>query len=146
MNKFVTQTNVKLTKKRNLITFAVIILPLWIASAVYCLLKKPIELELLGIISACFAILSLVLLTQVGVNNVFTLRFEGNELFIDGKQKQMHYHVYDIPASDIVLTQSEKDKAANRCSMKIKKTVFNLKYVENYSELKKYIEANFSNN
>ncbi len=143
MKKFQTKTNVKLTKKRNLITFAVIILPLWIASAVYSLLRSPTDLQLLGIFSACFAILSLVLLTQVGVNNVYTIRFEGAEIFIDGKQKHMHYHVYDIPASDIVLTQSAADKAANRCGMKIKKTVFNLKYVENYSELKKYIAANF---
>lgn len=143
MNTFTTKTTEKLVKKRNLITFSAIILPLWIASAVYSLLQDPMDMQLLGILSACFGILSIALLSQIGVNNVFVLRFEGATLYLDGKQKQMHYQVYDIPASDIVLTQSAADKAENRCRMKIKNTVFNLQYVENYTELKAYIEANF---
>ncbi len=143
MNTFVTKTNEKLTKKYNVISFAIIILPLWIALAVYSLLQKPMELELLGICSACFALLSVALMSQAGVNNVFTLRFEGATLYLDGKTKNAHYVVYEIPASDIVLKQSGADKAANRCSLRIKNTVFNLKYVENYSELKAYIEANY---
>ncbi len=144
MNTFTTQTNEKLTKKRNLITFAAIIFPLWIAVALYSLLQTPPEWELLGMISVGFLMISVILAFQVGVNNIFSLRFEGDVLYLDGKQKHMHYQVYDIPASDIVLTQSESDKAENRCSMRIKNTVFRLKYVENYSELKKYIELNFS--
>ncbi len=143
MNTFTTQTNEKKVKKANLITFAIIVLPLWAASAIWTLTSDPMDLEMLGILSACFGILSIALLSQVGVNNVFTLRFEGAKLYLDGKQKHMHYEVYDIPASDIVLKQSAADKAANECSIRIKNTVFNLKYVENYAEMKAYIEANF---
>ncbi len=143
MNTFITQTNEKLTKKANLTVFAIIVGLGFVGSAVYSLLQDPIDWQLFGIFAACFAILGVALFSQANVNNIYTLRFEGSTLYLDGKQKQMHYRVYDIPASDIVLTQSKADKAENRCSMKIKNTVFHLKYVENYSELKAYIEANF---
>lgn len=143
MKEFVTQTNEKKVAAYNIAIFATMIIPVWLALIVYSLLQDPIDLYILGIGSACFGLITIVLLTQVRINNVFTLRFEGNVLYLDGKTKKTHYQVCDIPASDVVLTQSKADKAANRCSFRIKNTIFNLKYVENYSELKKYIEANY---
>ncbi len=143
MNTFTTQTNEKKVARYNLITFAVIVLPLWIAGLVYSLLQEPIDLGFTAIIGIAGAIIAVVLATQVKTNNVFTLRFEDDILYLEGRTKTAHYRVYDIPASDFVLTQSKSDKAENMCSMKIKNTVFNLKYVENYTELKKYIEENF---
>ncbi len=143
MNRFTTQTNEKKVAKYNLITFAVIILPIWIAGLVYSLLQEPIDMGLVGIIGVAGAIICAVLATQVKTNNVFTLRFEGDVLHLEGRTKTAQYTVYDIPASDFVLKQSDSDKEQNMCSLKIKNTVFNLKYVENYSELKRYIEENY---
>ncbi len=143
MNTFVTQTNEKKVITYNLITCAILVLSPWVLVTVYSLLQEPPYWDLLGICSACFGLLGLILAFQVKINNVFTLRFEGAEIYLDGKTKKAHYHVYDIPASDIVLKQSKADQEADRCSLRIKNTVFNLKYVENYAELKAYIEANF---
>ncbi len=143
MNTFTTKTNEKLTKKYNLISYAIIFVPIFLVGMVWTLLQDPIDLTMLGIFAACFVIISAVLISQSSVNNVFVLRFEGATLHLDGKTKNAHYMVYDIPASDIVLKQSEADKAADRCSLRIKNTVFNLKYVENYTALRAYIDANY---
>lgn len=143
MKEFVTQTNAKKVTAYNFASFAIIIIPIWIALIIYSLLQDPINLYILVIGSAFFGLTTINLLIQARINNIFTLRFEGDVLYLDGKTPKAHYKVYDIPASDIVLTQSKADKVANRCSLRIKNTIFNLKYVENYSELKKYIEANY---
>ncbi len=144
MNTFTTQTNEKKNARFNLITAVVITTVPWAAVAIYSLLQTTPSWDLLGIASACYVLVLVVLASQIKINNIYTLRFEGNVLYLDGKTKNAHYQVYDIPASDFVLKQSKADVAQNSCSMRIKHTVFyNLKYVENYSELKKYIEDNF---
>ncbi len=144
MNTFTTQTNIKKNAVYNTVTALVITLIPWTALVIYSVLQDPIMWDMVGIATGAAAVILLALISQAKVNNVYTLRFEGANLYLDGKTKNAHYHIYDIPASDFVLTQSKKDKANNSCSLRIKKTVFyNLKYVENYTELKAYIEANF---
>lgn len=147
MNTFTTQTNAKKNTVYNIVTALVVILIPWAALVVYSVLQNPPMWDMVGIASAAAAVILLVLITQAKVNNIYTLHFEGSNLYLDGKQKHAHYHIYDIPASDFVLTQSKKDKCSDCCSLRIKKTVFyNLKYVENYTELRTYIEANFPKN
>ncbi len=143
MKRFVTKTNEKKVAKYNLVTFAVLLLIPWALLIAVSLMQEPPAWDLIGLCSAGFVPVGIILAFQMKTNNVFTLTFDGNVIYFDGKTKKAHYRIFDIPASDIVLKQSNADKAANCCSLRIKNTIFNLKYVENYSELKKYIDENF---
>jgi len=68
------------------------------------------------------------------------LRFEGNKLFIDGVK---HYVVFDVPASDFLLSQTEAGKKKDIGSMKIKNTIFSFKGIQNFSKMREYITENF---
>ncbi len=67
------------------------------------------------------------------------LRFEGDRLFITYRKNHKEFEVYDIPASDFVITQSKKEVPLDYCSLHIKKTVFVLGGVKRCTELKQYI-------
>ena len=64
-------------------------------------------------------------------------------LNITDKTMGESFWVYDIPASDFIITQSTKEKKLNICGMAIKETVFILPCLKHCNELKKYISENF---
>ena len=73
----------------------------------------------------------------------YRLRFENDILHITDKTTGESFWVYDIPASDFIITQSAKEKKLNICGVAIKETVFILPGVKHCNELKKYISENF---
>ena len=75
--------------------------------------------------------------------NEYRLRFENDMLHITDKTTGESFWVYDIPASDFIITQSAKEKKLNICGVAIKETVFILPGVKHCNELKKYISENF---
>lgn len=85
-----------------------------------------------------FAVLLAVILSLRQTKTV--LRFQGNKLYIDGVK---HYVVYDVPASDFLLSQTESDKKKDIGNMKIKNTIFSFKGIRNFSKLTEYINENF---
>ena len=72
----------------------------------------------------------------------YRLRFENDMLNITDKTTGESFWVYDIPASDFIITQSAKEKKLNICGVAIKETVFILPCIKHCTELKKYISEN----
>ena len=71
------------------------------------------------------------------------LRFENDRLFITNRSTGAEYEVYDIPASDFVISQTKKEKRTDHCSLMIKNTVFTFGGVEKCTQLKQYISENY---
>ena len=68
------------------------------------------------------------------------LKFEGDTLYIEDLNSFKRFVVYNIPASDIVIKQSEEEKRSDYCRLRIKKTIFQFGGVKNCSQLKEYIQ------
>lgn len=73
----------------------------------------------------------------------YQLQFENDRLFITNQATGSVYEVYDIPASDFVINQTQKEISTDHCSLMIKNTVFTFGCVEKCSELKQYISENY---
>ena len=71
------------------------------------------------------------------------LEFRGDQLALTDLQTGEVYDVYNIPASDFVITQTGKEKEMDYCSLGIRKTIFALGGVKNATGLKEYIEKNY---
>lgn len=76
-------------------------------------------------------------------NHNYELYFENDHLCITNRATGETFEVYDIPASDFIITQTKKEKTVNYCSLTIKKTVFAFGGIKNCLELKKYISENY---
>ena len=81
-------------------------------------------------------------ITQKNIHDC-RLCFENDFLLIKDRTTGEVFEVYDIPASDFIITQSAKEKKLNICGMAIKETVFILPCLKHCNELKKYISENF---
>ncbi len=73
----------------------------------------------------------------------YVLRFEGDRLYITNQKTQETHVVYDVLSTDFLITQTEKEKATDYCSLMIKNTVFGFAGVQNYRQLKEYIFVHF---
>ena len=73
----------------------------------------------------------------------FILEFEVAILYITNCATNDTYRVYDVPASDFLITQSGKERKTDYCSLLIKNTVFTFGGVKNCQALKDYIAQNF---
>ena len=71
------------------------------------------------------------------------LEFKNDELTITNLKTGETFCVWDIPASDFVIKQKEKEKELDCCSLSIKNTVFYFGRLNNCSELRKYIKENY---
>ena len=74
----------------------------------------------------------------------YKLRFEADILYVTDRTSCETFEVYDISASDFIITQTKKEKKIDYCGMAIKNTVFIFGSVKNCSELKKYIAENYT--
>ncbi len=75
--------------------------------------------------------------------SAYKLRFEGDRLLITNIRTSEQFEVFDIPASDFVITQTDKEKERDYCSLMIKNTIFMFGSVKKYSDLKEYIDNHF---
>ena len=141
MNTFTTKLHPAFWWKEVLITDAITFIVLTLLNLLS--LSQPEGATMFVIFE--ISILLVVLLTTIGLfpkaKTVF--RFEGNRLYIDGLTARQHYVVYDIPATDFILTQSTAEKAKNCGTMKIKNTIFRYSGVMNFAEMTAYIKQNF---
>ncbi len=71
------------------------------------------------------------------------LFFENDLLTLTNLTTGQTFSVWDIPASDIVIKQSEKEKELDYCFVTIKDTVFGFHGVKNCSALREYIKQNY---
>ncbi len=141
MKKFTTKANLFWTYS---IPNIVVCIAVITAGVVWGFMQEPKNYAVMAFAVAIAVFIYVFMHTVSKGNYVITFTFEGAELHIDGSTRNSaHYVVYDVPASDFVLTQSPKEKELNRCTMAVKGTMFKYKNVENYTELKAYIEENF---
>ena len=73
----------------------------------------------------------------------YELYFEDATLFITDRARKSEYVVYDVPASDFVITQTKAETALDYCSFTVKHTVFAFGGVKNCTQLRQYIADNF---
>ncbi len=71
------------------------------------------------------------------------LSFEAGTLTITNKTTFETFNVYDVSASDFIITQSKREKKMNYCTLKIKRTVLELGGVKNCLQMKAYIQENY---
>ena len=71
------------------------------------------------------------------------LRFEDDVLYITNFSTGEVFSVWDIPASDFIISQSKQEKQQDYCRVLIKNTVFAIGGVKNCSQLKQYIAQQY---
>lgn len=136
---FTTETDAKYAKGQ----FIKPVLAVFIGGAVLALLGFAISWQL-----AVFLLVALVFC--FGIVYYSTLRkcswrlfFENDQLTLTNLTTGQTFSVWDIPASDIVIKQSEKEKELDYGFVTIKDTVFGFHGVRNCSALREYIKENF---
>ena len=72
------------------------------------------------------------------------LEFENDQLTITNLTTNTSYCVYDIPASDFVITQTKREIPLDYCTVAIKHTVFAFGGVKNCRALKAYIQEHYA--
>ncbi len=73
----------------------------------------------------------------------FELKFEDDSITFTNLTNNSSYQLTEVPFSVISLKQSKADIQGDFCSFAIKNTSTIFGGVENYTELKKYIDENF---
>ena len=74
----------------------------------------------------------------------FALTFEGNDLYITDRYRGREYCVYNIPASDFVFRQTEKEKEQCLCTVKIRDTMFSFSGVKQSERLQAYVAEHYT--
>lgn len=82
-------------------------------------------------------------LTAIKKEHYWKLEFEDDALTIVNLKTNEYYSVFDIPASDFVITQSGNETNLDYCTLMIKHTVFAFGGVKNCTQLKAYIQENY---
>jgi hypothetical protein len=109
-------------------------------------------LSLLGLIVSpgLVVMLEITQLFCLGIIYYTTLRkcswrlfFENDQLTLTNLTTGQTFSVWDIPASDIVIKQSEKEKELDYGFVTIKDTVFGFHGVRNCNALREYIKENY---
>lgn len=139
-NVFTTETDIEYVKRQSNKAMAIIFIVLSLLACLGFLIawQTFIFFEGIVLVSCIVAMFS-----KKRNNNNFELHFENDHLYIMNRTTGKTFEVFDIPASDFVITQTEKEKAANYCSLLIKNTVFAFGGIKNCSELKEYISQNY---
>lgn len=137
---FVTETDEKYIKNQSDRVFFIIFLVL---SLIACLgffiaWQTFVFFEIIILLSCYFA-RSL----RKNSNHCWRLKFENDDLTVINLSTNEVYRVWDIPASDFVITQTKREKGLDYCSVMIKNTVFTFGGIKNCTQLKKYIEINY---
>lgn len=91
------------------------------------------------VIISCFA----ALVSSNKKGHYWRLEFEDDALTIINLKTNESYSVYDVPASDFVITQSGKEANLDYCTLLIKNTIFAFGGVKNCVKLKAYIQENY---
>lgn len=73
----------------------------------------------------------------------YSLRFEGNRIFITNRTTGEQIVVFDITADDFVINQTKSEVKTDHCSLMIKKHMLTFGGVKECSALKEYISQNF---
>ncbi len=139
MNTFKTKSAILPVILPTLIICAV----LGIAGAVWAVIQSPPLYALAVCIVLLLGGTAWFTASTVSKQNVRVLTFKEGKLYLTNISGTKQFTVYDVPASDFIITQSEGQKKNDTCNLKIKNTVFKLYSVENCTEMKKYIEENF---
>lgn len=75
--------------------------------------------------------------------HAWRLEFYGNELTVTNLTTQEQFRVYDMPASDFIITQPKNEIVLDYCSFAVKRTVLAFGGVKNCKRLRAYIKENF---
>lgn len=94
--------------------------------------------ELIVIIS-CFV----TLFNKNKKGHYWKLEFEDDILTITNLKTNESFNVFDIPASDFIITQSDRETNLDYCSLAIKGTVFAFGGVKNCKQLEIYIQEHY---
>lgn len=73
----------------------------------------------------------------------YSLRFDGDRLFITDKRTGEKFEVFDVSVDDFVISQTKSEAKTDHCSMMIKNTVFVFGGLKKCSEMREYISQNF---
>ena len=136
---FTTETDSKYAKKQ----FIKPILFVFIGGAPLCLLALLISWQLAAFLlislGFCFGIAYYTTIRKCS----WKLHFENDNLTLTNLTTGQTFSVWDIPASDIVIKQSEKERELDYGFVTIKDTVFGFHGVKHCNALREYIKQNY---
>lgn len=118
------------------------ILLIWLVMALASLGAITVTLAFCVMLEVVLALVFLVML-RISSRAYWELRFEGAQLFLTDCGSRQTYRVFDVPASDFDIRQTEAQKAKNLCDLKIKNTMFNVYDAREADKLVRYIEEHF---
>ena len=138
---FVTETDEKYEKlqSRKGIIIAFVVFSLVACLGFFVAWQTFVFFEVIVLIS-CLA----VLLQKRKNGHSWKLEFENDVLTITNINSGESFCVYDIPASDFVITQTKKEIPLDYCSLVIKNTVFAFGGIRDCEQLKIYIEEHYT--
>lgn len=140
MKEFKTETSRNLALKKTLLTTLSIYIVIALISALSISVTIPlfIILEIIVLLGAVYAFFMMIR------KAFWSMRFEGNKLYITPYKSEEEYYVYDIGFDDFMFSQSKAEKKQDCATLFIKTTNFYLPCIRNYTELLSYIKENYA--
>ena len=142
-NSFLTETDVKFANRKSYKITAIMFVVLSLLSCLGFLNAWQTFAFFEGIVLiSCIITIFLKKHNKYNCDNC-ELYFENDRLYITNRATNETFEVYDIQASDFVISQTKKEKEINYCDIVIKNTIFIFCGIKNYRELKEYISENY---
>ena len=141
MNTFVTETDSKYVRLQTYKVTSVLFVVLSLLACLGFLIawQTFLFIEFIVLISCIVTFNS-----KKSTYHDYSLRFEGDKLYIMDNFTASTYEVFDIPASDFIINQTKQEVKKDYCSLAIKNTIFTFGGVKNCTQLKKYISDNYN--
>lgn len=136
---FTTETDAKYAKKQFLKPILFTMIGIMTLSLLAFIISWQLAAFLLISLGFCFGIAYYITIRKCS----WKLHFENDNLTLTNLTTGQTFSVWDIPASDIVIKQSEKEKELDYGFVTIKDTVFGFHGVKNCNALREYIKENY---
>ena len=136
---FTTETDAKYAKKQFLKPILFTMIGTMTLSLLAFIISWQLAAFLLISLGFCFGIAYYITIRKCS----WKLHFENDNLTLTNLTTGQTFSVWDIPASDIVIKQSEKEKELDYGFVTIKDTVFGFHGVKNCNALREYIKENY---
>ena len=136
---FTTETDAKYAKKQFLKPILFTMIGIMTLSLLAFIISWQLAAFLLISLGFCFGIAYYITIRKCS----WKLHFENDNLTLTNLTTRQTFSVWDIPASDIVIKQSEKERELDYGFVTIKDTVFGFHGVKHCNALREYIKQNY---
>ena len=120
-----------------------VLLFIWLAMAIIALLGLKVSIVAWAFFE-CMVAISCLMMLLLTARVKWRMRFEGTLLVITNTLNHQQFYLNDLKKSDFIFSQSNVQKKKNCAHLKIIGSSAAFNDVQNFEELKAYIDQNFS--